>query len=152
MIRYITGDATRPQGEGLKVVAHVCNNVNRFGAGFAKAVAERWPYAKEVYIQHPSKKSLGMLITAVVATNIRVCHMIAQDGLRSVSNPVPLRYDALETCLFKLNDQCQQVECSIHMPRIGAGLAGGDWNRIEALINKCLPMQDVTIYDLPKRG
>jgi hypothetical protein len=36
------------------------------------------------------------------------------------------------------------------MPRIGCGLAGGDWNKIEAIINETLGEKglDVTVYDI----
>jgi len=39
------------------------------------------------------------------------------------------------------------------MPRIGAGLAGGDWDTIEAIITEELCAHDipVTVYDLPGR-
>ena len=38
------------------------------------------------------------------------------------------------------------------MPRIGAGLAGGQWDTIEEIINRILVVEgniDVTVYDLP---
>ena len=40
---------------------------------------------------------------------------------------------------------------SVHMPRIGCGLAGGTWERIEPLIVKVLCERGipVTVYDLP---
>jgi O-acetyl-ADP-ribose deacetylase (regulator of RNase III) len=39
---------------------------------------------------------------------------------------------------------------SIHMPRIGCGLAGGDWREIEPVIQDELAGRnhDVTVYDL----
>jgi hypothetical protein len=35
------------------------------------------------------------------------------------------------------------------MPRIGCGLAGGDWNKVEAIINKTLISNglEVFVYD-----
>ena len=39
----------------------------------------------------------------------------------------------------------------IHMPRIGCGLAGGNWDQIEPLLEEHLAMAgfDVRVYDLP---
>jgi len=34
MITYLVGDATQPQGEGVKVIAHICNDIGAWGAGF----------------------------------------------------------------------------------------------------------------------
>jgi len=42
-IRYITGDATDPQTAGLKIIAHCCNDLGRWGKGFVLAVSARWP-------------------------------------------------------------------------------------------------------------
>lgn len=40
---------------------------------------------------------------------------------------------------------------TVHAPRFGAGLAGGDWTIIERLIQEYLTdgTREVTIYDLP---
>ncbi len=42
------------------------------------------------------------------------------------------------------------LKASVHMPRIGAGLAGGDWREIEQIILDELAAHDldITIYDL----
>ncbi len=38
---------------------------------------------------------------------------------------------------------------SVHMPRIGCGLAGGKWSRVEPLVTERLAKRDiaVTVYD-----
>ncbi|THA79646.1 hypothetical protein E6R60_03350 [Streptomyces sp. A0642] len=42
-----------------------------------------------------------------------------------------------------------KLGASVHMPRIGCGLAGGTWSRIEPLIEKRLTGRGipVTVYD-----
>ena len=44
-----------------------------------------------------------------------------------------------------------ELEASVHMPRIGCGLAGGNWDQIEPLLEEHLAMAgfDVRMYDLP---
>ena len=37
----------------------------------------------------------------------------------------PIRYEAVEKCLEKLSYDTLKLNASIHMPRIGCGLAGG---------------------------
>jgi hypothetical protein len=39
---------------------------------------------------------------------------------------------------------------TVHMPRIGTGLARGNWEVIESIINRTLTLRDVdvTVYDL----
>jgi hypothetical protein len=40
---------------------------------------------------------------------------------------------------------------SVHMPRIGCGLAGGEWGRVESIVRDTLCAEgiEVTVYDLP---
>ena len=43
-IKYVVGDATSPQVEENTpfIIVHVCNNKNRWGAGFVKALSSKW--------------------------------------------------------------------------------------------------------------
>ena len=75
--------------------------------------------------------------------------MVAQHGYVSRANPVAIRYDALAQCLSKLAGRIEQATI-IHMPRIGSGLVGGNWERIEPLLEELPAMAgfDVRVYDL----
>jgi hypothetical protein len=48
-LNYVIGDATEPQGAGPKVLAHCCNDLGRWGAGFVVALGRRWPITKKAY-------------------------------------------------------------------------------------------------------
>lgn len=79
-----------------------------------------------------------------------VVNMVAQhDIVADTAGVPPIRYDALKLCLEKLADEATVLNASVHMPKIGAGLAGGDWTKIEALINETLVARGiaVTIYE-----
>jgi hypothetical protein len=45
-------------------------------------------------------------------------------------------------------------QASVHMPRIGCGLAGGEWPKVEMLVKYFLTDRgiSVTVYDLPVYG
>ncbi|MFH2141814.1 MAG: hypothetical protein ABIJ97_05295 [Bacteroidota bacterium] len=49
-----------------------------------------------------------------------------------------------------MRDFAVKNNCSVHMPRIGCGLAGGKWAKIEPLIIKLLSGFDIQVfvYDL----
>jgi O-acetyl-ADP-ribose deacetylase (regulator of RNase III) len=55
----------------------------------------------------------------------------------------PIDYDALTMCMRKINHQFKGKH--IGMPKIGAGLAGGDWNQIEAIINHELKDMKISV-------
>lgn len=118
------------------------------GAGFTASLSIRYPQAREDYLRNP--KVLGDVRVVKVGENLLVCNMIAQVGVRSKRNPTPLSMAFLEQCLRGLNGYAHMYHLSVHMPKIGSGLGGGDWTRIEWLIKKCLYAVDVFIYELPK--
>jgi O-acetyl-ADP-ribose deacetylase (regulator of RNase III) len=60
----------------------------------------------------------------------------------------PIDYEALTLCMRKINNRFSNKR--IGLPKIGAGLAGGDWNIIKKIIQNELKDCDVTIVYLPK--
>jgi hypothetical protein len=60
-----------------------------------------------------------------------------------------VRYEAIDAGLALLADKALELEASVHMPRIGCGLAGGKWSRVEPLISERLVARGVpvTVYD-----
>lgn len=161
MVTYVKGDATKPQGDGKKIIAHVCNDEGGWGAGFVLALDKMSPHPKQSYKQlHETWTDwYGLTFIPLGATQlvgipesnggVYVYNMIAQH--RTIRNqPRPLCYKSLEVALTKLAETAQQIGASVHMPRIGCGLAGGDWNVVESIINRTLTLRDVdvTVYDL----
>lgn len=64
-----------------------------------------------------------------VEPDIMVANMCAQNGVRSRKNPVRLNYEALEICLTKVGEYALRHTASVHMPKIGTGLAGAKWKK-----------------------
>jgi O-acetyl-ADP-ribose deacetylase (regulator of RNase III) len=58
---------------------------------------------------------------------------------------VPFDYEAFTICMRKMNHVFKGKH--IGLPKIGAGLAGGNWNRIEHIINMELRDCEVTIVN-----
>ena len=148
-IHYVTGDATAPIGDGNKIVAYVCNDVGAWGAGFVLAVSKRWPEPKADYLKSAHSLKLGEGSFIKVEPGVWVANMIAQRGIRTLDGVPPIRYDALRLCLGKLDLKARKLQATIHMPRIGCGLAGGKWSSVEPLIREALLNTEVFVYDLP---
>ncbi len=154
-----TGDATRPvQTMGNILVAHVVNDRGGWGKGFVLAISNRWPHAEKDYRDwamsgrrggKPSTPfQLGEVLISKVEPNLSVAHLLAQHGYIGPDNPTPLSYEALTQCLRKLAGIAAAQNASIHMPRIGAGLGGGDWSRVRKIIEQELGHLPVYIYTL----
>lgn len=152
-IQFVTGDATQPNGSGLRVICHICNDRGAWGAGFVVALSRHWLEPERLYREHSSLE-LGEVMFATVEDDIMVANMVAQHGFPTRERPCALDYAALETCLRTVARFCLEQGASMHAPRFGAGIAGGDWNKIEQLIVSSVLTVGVpvTIYDLPKVG
>jgi O-acetyl-ADP-ribose deacetylase (regulator of RNase III) len=153
-LRIVRGDATSPQAKGPKVIAHICNDLGGWGKGFVLAISKKWPQPERDYRdwhRHHADNdfALGAVRLVPVQTDIWVANMIGQHGIRAGSNGPPIRYPAVGQCLRTLGDRAIELRASVHMPRIGCGLAGGRWDRIEPLIDTelCQRGVAVTVYD-----
>ena len=147
-INYVVGDATAPEGEGIKIICHICNNKNKWGAGFVMALSKKW-VEPETYYRTMIEYKLGDMEIVPVEANVFVANMIAQDNIISNLNEndkPPIRYHAVAEALYKINDEAKKLGATIHMPRIGCGLAGGKWSIIERIIEEVVTV-DVTVYD-----
>ncbi|WP_027346856.1 macro domain-containing protein [Hamadaea tsunoensis] len=153
-LTIVAGDATSPQAKGPKVIAHICNDRGGWGKGFVLAVSKRWAEPERDYRawyrdRAHSDFGLGAVRVVPVGAGLWVANMIGQHGTKTGSNGPPIRYEAVERCLAVLAAEAQRLRASVHMPRIGCGLAGGTWDRIEPIILRTLCAQDipVTVYD-----
>ncbi|WP_030672597.1 macro domain-containing protein [Streptomyces rimosus] len=155
-LKIIAGDATDPQAKGPKIIAHVCNDLGGWGKGFVLAISRRWTEPERAYRRwHRARAendfALGAVQLVQVRPDIWVANMVAQRGIKTGSGGPPIRYEAVERCLHTVADQALAHHASVHMPRIGCGLAGGRWERIEPIISKTLCARGVptTVYAPP---
>lgn len=147
-ITFVKGDATNPQGDGDKIICHICNDVDKWGAGFVMALSKKWEAPEKAYHSMPkSDMVLGNVQLVAVEPDITVANMIGQRSIRQKnSDYIPIRYDAVKECLQKVNKHAEENNATLHMPRIGCGLAGGDWFEIEKIIHEVVTV-NVTVYD-----
>ena len=77
-----------------------------------------------------------------------VAHLCAQRGVGAVKRR--LDYVALGCCLITLEEALPRFSQrpTVVMPRIGCGLAGGDWAVVQPLLERRLP--DSVVYSLPR--
>lgn len=153
-IRFVRGNALEPRGVGTRIIAHIVNDKTpNWGAGFGRALQQKWPDAQhhfaQVFAEMPAPK-LGRTCISRVASDVYVFQMVSQHGY-GPSPTTRLRYEALRACLEQLRSSALQLNASVHMPRIGTGQAGGSWGLIANLIIEelCARGIAVTVYDLP---
>ena len=149
-IMYLKGNATNPEAEGNKITTHICNDIGGWGKGFVLAISNRWKKPENEYrkwFQNGKNFTLGEIQIVQVEEDVFVCNMIAQHKISTNSKGIPpIRYEAVEKCLEKLANEALKLKASIHMPRIGCGLAGGKWEEIEPIIEKMLLKNNIEVY------
>lgn len=136
------------------VIAHGCNCFNTQKSGIAKRMVEAFETHKapleDLYYKGDVNK-MGQIDAFIPDDfkNLTVINCYTQFGygkFQATGQP-DLDYEALTLCLRKIASK--YIGKHIGLPKIGAGLAGGDWNRIKEIIQKELKDCKVTvvIYD-----
>lgn len=152
MIKYIKGDATKPIGDGNKIIVHNVNDKNKWGRGFVLALSARWSKPEEEYRAwfrgERGLYYLGAVQFVQVEPDIWVANVMAQHDIHAIDGVPPIRYDALRNGLRRVARFATEIGASLHLPRIGCGLSGGSWNMVLPIIEDECDGLEVTIYDL----
>jgi O-acetyl-ADP-ribose deacetylase (regulator of RNase III) len=136
MIEYQTGDLlTASSGH----IVHGCNARGVMGAGVALAIKNTWPEVYNDYRQRYQDTGLhlGQVLPVAVGQDLMVWNAITQQNYGN-SRRRYVSYDAIAECFEKINDQIAampSIQQLIPIPKIGAGLAGGDWAVIATIID-----------------
>jgi O-acetyl-ADP-ribose deacetylase (regulator of RNase III) len=173
-MKIIEGDliALAKQGH-FEVITHGCNCFCTMGAGIAVPMKQN--FKCDVFpMEHPNYKGdinkLGTIdylpITLVLEKPIKIgnLNLLAPDFGGFVLTVVnsytqyhygrnhldgvykPVDYEAITLCMRKINNKFKGK--SIGLPKIGCGLAGGDWSIVSKIITRELIDMDVTVIEL----
>jgi O-acetyl-ADP-ribose deacetylase (regulator of RNase III) len=138
------------------VIVHGANCFCTMGAGIAKQIKEQFPEAYDAdcrttkgdilklgsYTYRKARNYDFIIINGYTQFHYGKNHI---DG---VENPVD--YEAITLVMRKINYNFKGRR--IGMPKIGAGLAGGDWNIISKIIERELKDCKVVVVNYNKPG
>lgn len=154
-IRFTKGDVTLLRTSKSIVLPHVVNDLGKWGKGVVLSITKNLgpgperDYRKwaQIGILHDTPFEHGsVLVSPTNSHNVMVAHMLCQKGIGGRQDKV--NYVALEQCLRTVAERTTNLEASIHCPRFGSGLAGGNWDAIEKLVREAWADLDVTVFDL----
>jgi O-acetyl-ADP-ribose deacetylase (regulator of RNase III) len=150
-IQYVVGDMFDTDA---RMIAHGCNAQGVMGSGVAASIRRLFPEAHKDYME--IYNTLGLRLGEVYITPIEggagyIANMITQEfyggGRRYVS------YDAIVDAFERLDEECIDLSIDrVALPQIGAGLGGGDWKIIEAIIEQTLKYTQPIVYLLEPLG
>lgn len=123
-------------------IVHGCNAQGVMGSGVALAVKNKYPQAYKDYVDEYN--SVGLVLGNVYPTQVSdelfLWNAITQDNYGRDPRRF-MSYDAIETCFAKIQasidaDWHSDILPEIHIPAIGAGLGGGNWEIIREIIEQ----------------
>lgn len=144
MIKYRKGNLLDVK-EGI--IAHGVNCQGAMGSGVAKAIRDTYPSVYTMYKKHVDKwkkfgrhsELLGQVqfcpvdeVILETESFLEVANCFTQDWYATDRRCV--NYEAVAQCFRSLNKLYTLSSYVLNIPKIGAGLAGGDWNVISAII------------------
>jgi len=153
-MKYVDGDLIElAKQDKFDLIAHGCNCFNTMGAGIAKRIKEEFEdaYNADKRTISGDINKLGNYSESFVSNHntwgkLKVinCYTQYHYGKNHIDgSEKPIDYEALTLCMRKINHNYKGKK--IGLPKIGAGLAGGDWNVIAKIIERELKDLDVTV-------
>jgi O-acetyl-ADP-ribose deacetylase (regulator of RNase III) len=148
-MEFIKGDLVEAFISGkVNVLGHQANCFNTMGAGIALQIKNKLPdaYAADCRTLKGDRRKLGTLSYAVIGRGI-VFNLYGQFKFHSTKRQTD--YDALRNSLklMAIKLMPKQASCKIGLPKLGCGLAGGDWAIVSQIISDELQGFDIKIYE-----
>lgn len=147
-MKIIQGDLIKLAQQGyFDVIVHGCNCYCVMGAGIAKTIKNVFPYAYTVDCQTKKgdKDKLGDISFAVCESEKGFVHVVNAYTQFGFGGGINVDYNAIRECMKKIKNKYNGKK--IGLPKIGAGLGGGDWDTIFTIIKEELKNEDVTIVE-----
>jgi O-acetyl-ADP-ribose deacetylase (regulator of RNase III) len=137
------------------IIAHGCNCWCTMGAGIAKTIKEEFPEAFEADLKTKKGdiKKFGSLSYARVKTksgkDLIVANLYTQYSLGGPKEgeTKEQRLEAIKKSFKELKMLFPKETKNIGVPMLGAGIAGGDWEKIEEAIISIIPIENITVVE-----
>ena len=133
-------------------IVHGCNAQGVMGSGVALAVKRKYPgaFADYVAIHEEEGLELGVPYPYCPTADLCIWNAVTQEGFGQPTRNCS--YDAIQTCFEDINNAVNDsdeigIVKEIHIPMIGAGLGGGNWEIIREIIEQTVT-HPVTLWIL----
>lgn len=140
-LQYIHGDLFNTKRE---IIAHGCNTKGGFGSGVAGQIARLYPLARTAYFEKFKKEGWSLGEIQVVPINGKIIVNLATQNKYGRSG-IYVDYDACKQAFNNLFRYAEMHWLNIAMPKIGSGLAGGEWCEVELQLLKALESHEVEV-------
>jgi len=131
-----------------EVLVHGCNCFCTMGSGIARLIANKYPqaYESDKKTIKGDKSKLGTN-TYCNIDNKYIVNAYTQYNYGKDSDIVYVNYEALKNCFSIIKKHFSGM--IIAYPKIGCGLANGDWNIVSTIIDEQLKDETHFLVELP---
>lgn len=156
IVKTVKGDLVKMfQNREFDVIVHGCNCFHTMGAGIAKQIAKAFPVAfgqDLKHSKHGDPRKLGDFTVAWtefgLIVNAYTQFYPGKEDQEVINTAVEYAFDKLDTQIRFFIDKDVDVEpVRVGIPKIGAGLAGGDWPTIERIIDRASGRLSVIVVE-----
>jgi O-acetyl-ADP-ribose deacetylase (regulator of RNase III) len=158
-IQFIDGNVLDQQFTKPTILVHCVNDLGIFGAGIARAIANKWHHVEDAYcdlfvnpesIDELRLTAQGAIQIVLAEKDLWVCNLFGQSGVGDFAGMPAIRYGAIKEGFMRLRERLRKARkvgkvIDLVMPRIGCSLAGGKWSKIEEIIKEVFDKEDVEI-------
>ena len=128
-------------------IVHGCNAQGVMGSGVALGIKQTYPNAYYSYMQCHKTHGLvlGVAYPYIQDDNLVIWNAITQEGFGASTRNTS--YDAIQTCCEQINWHIKEdgfdnkkftQPAELHIPLIGAGRGGGNWEIIREIIEQTM--------------
>ena len=145
ILQYVNADLLNSfQHYDLDGIVHGCNCFHTMGAGIAGAIAKEFPVALEADKKKTICGDWDKIGTYSIADTAYGKIINAYTQYTPGRAPKTNLYSAIEKVFTKLNSDFSGKILGI--PKIGSGIAGGNWDEIVEIINNVTPDLKLIIF------
>lgn len=131
---------------GPLAVVQGCNCFMRQGRGLA-AELRAFPQIYQTDVKYGKEGEFNGKIGDLSLCNVNGVLVVNGYIQYTTYGDRPANYAAIGTLFLKINKMAYGTGTTVYIPRIGAGLAKGDWNIIEKIIADATPDTKVIVVD-----
>ena len=146
MIKYVQGDLLVSKE---RHIAHGCNCSGGFGSGFAKQVATLYPDVRTAYLYRHGTRGWKLGETQILGvgdgSGREIANCATQERYGKPDEGPYVSYPAIRQVM---RDLVGSWPGGFAIPKIGAGLAGGNWDIIAGIIEEESGLVEVRVYVL----
>ena len=121
------------------IIIHGVNCIGKWGAGFVVPLGKNFPESRRAFYRKHYNEGWKLKDYQIVKDigNVYIANCATQKEIYGYKHGrIDADYEAITLCIKKVINFANSRKLQIIMPKIGCGLAGGDWKKVSKIIEE----------------